>query len=172
MKNLTKKYSCILILIILLLWNLFFILNIFDDEESDQFKSINEYIISEKDDEIIQKVNNDFKPLFEKNFWEIKIDKHFILKDSHSYHLFYFSKKIPNLNKVIDNIIPEIEKLWYIEDKPLDPRTYSYNIEFKWKKYYIIFNILSYELDDDENEIKNETSNMWVFMIYINKLNK
>jgi len=166
MKSRDGKYIIIIWILLLIIISLFWKQLILNDEEW-VFDSIKNYNIPSTESVVLNKINTDFVEILSKYFWKIKLDKHMILKDNDSFHLFYFSKKVPNLNSVIDYVLPEIQKKWYIEQSNIDSRTFEYIINIDNNKYSIIFNVLSYHLEDEEED---DNENMWIFMLYIKEI--
>ncbi len=168
-KNLTNnKIFLYIVLILSLILNIVYfawLTDIFETKTSN-FQNITNYNLWKNDDNVLKTINNDFRPLLSTYFWKIKLDKNMLLKDNGAYHVFYFSEKVPNLNSVISLVLPELEKKWYIEKTEKDSRTYELKKKINGKEYSIIFNILSYKLEDKNNDDKED---MWIFMLYIKK---
>ncbi len=165
-----NKIILYIILIVSLFLNVIYftwIKDLFKNNESN-FQSIVNYNLWKNNNNVLKQIDNDFRTVLSKHFWKIKLDKNMFLKDTDTYHLFYFSERVPNLNSVIDLILPEIRKKWYIEQSLKDSRTYKFNKNINGKEYSIIFNVLSYHLDNENNN--NDNEDMWVFMLYIKKL--
>jgi hypothetical protein len=117
---------------------------------------------------VVKKVDHDIQTLLNKYFWKIKFDTNLLLKDEDSFHMFYFSKKIPDLDLFIYKVLPLFWKLGYRELNSPDPRTYNYDFSFEWDEYLLIFHILSYTLEEDDHDHDGET--MGIYMTYIKKL--
>jgi len=178
MKN---KNKCLIIIWILLLIIIFvfgeqFVENnkwwAYNNIKNYSFSKIDNNIILKKNDIVVlKKIDNDFRTVLSKYFWKIKLDKNLILKDKDSYHLFYFSQKVPKLNSVINLVLPEIKLKWYIQKDIKDSRTYEFNTNINGDKYSVILTVLSYHLDNEEYDVSSEDmENMWIFMLYIKKI--